>query len=243
MKSVNFWLLANLIKHVDETFRGAAGAQEKRDPNSGDTRWSGGGGTPVMSGVSWEQMMNVMVLMLAGFFHLGTVCQEKMKMMRFDWVLLVLQDQIIMVCSAPGPHSYLHINFVFQKVLLFWRRKFFLVLFFSETLSYLVVSAHLSTDTPAGCSCISVSQEEQRFQEDFCLWDIWTPLAVRESIRKSEGWREAGRTNVRLIQCQEIWTQPWLDDCCCCCCCWVIIVVDGADLWPLTSRRAAATSC
>lgn len=32
MKSVNFWLLTNLIKHVDEAFRGAAGSQEKRDP-------------------------------------------------------------------------------------------------------------------------------------------------------------------------------------------------------------------
>lgn len=32
MKSVNFWLLTNLIKHVDETFRGAAGSRDKRDP-------------------------------------------------------------------------------------------------------------------------------------------------------------------------------------------------------------------
>jgi len=36
MKSVNFWLLANLIKHVDEAFRGAAGLQEKTEPGSGD---------------------------------------------------------------------------------------------------------------------------------------------------------------------------------------------------------------
>lgn len=29
MKSVKFWLLANLIKLVDEAFRGTAGSQEK----------------------------------------------------------------------------------------------------------------------------------------------------------------------------------------------------------------------
>lgn len=36
MKSVNFWLPPNLIKHVDEAFRGTAGSQEKRDLGSGD---------------------------------------------------------------------------------------------------------------------------------------------------------------------------------------------------------------
>lgn len=36
MKSVTFWLLANLIKHVDEAFRGAAGPQERTEPESCD---------------------------------------------------------------------------------------------------------------------------------------------------------------------------------------------------------------
>lgn len=43
MKSVNFWLPPNLIKHVDEAFRGTAGSQEKTDPGSGD-RGTGGRG-------------------------------------------------------------------------------------------------------------------------------------------------------------------------------------------------------
>lgn len=43
MKSVNFWLLANLIKHVDEAFKGAAGLQEKRDPPQRGPAGSGSG--------------------------------------------------------------------------------------------------------------------------------------------------------------------------------------------------------
>lgn len=35
MKSVKFWLLANLIKLVDEAFRGTAGSQEKTAPEPG----------------------------------------------------------------------------------------------------------------------------------------------------------------------------------------------------------------
>lgn len=46
MESVTFWLLANLIKHVDEAFRGAAGLWEKTEPESCGRATSGGvGGT------------------------------------------------------------------------------------------------------------------------------------------------------------------------------------------------------
>lgn len=36
MKGFKFWLLANLIKHGDEAFRGATAMQEKRALKSGD---------------------------------------------------------------------------------------------------------------------------------------------------------------------------------------------------------------
>lgn len=49
MKSVNFWLLANLIKHVDEAFRGAAGSQEKRDPEWGPAGSGSGDQVPQSS--------------------------------------------------------------------------------------------------------------------------------------------------------------------------------------------------
>lgn len=53
MKSVNFWLPPNLIKHVDEAFRGTAGSQEKRDLGSGDQGTESVGARDLWRGDGW----------------------------------------------------------------------------------------------------------------------------------------------------------------------------------------------
>lgn len=87
MKSVNFWLPPNLIKHVDEAFRGTAGSQEKRDLGSGDQGTGSVGARDPWRGDGWGHcdVSSVCACVCVSstngeqcswdFFHLVTVCQ------------------------------------------------------------------------------------------------------------------------------------------------------------------------
>lgn len=87
MKSVNFWLPPNLIKHVDEAFRGTAGSQEKRDLGSGDQGTESVGARDLWRGDGWGHcdVSSVCACVCVSstngeqcswdFFHLVTVCQ------------------------------------------------------------------------------------------------------------------------------------------------------------------------